>query len=117
MTSLADNMDYISDNWEMLIEDIKNGTINERIQMSKTLRAKLLKGIKPNQKKAEELRVEFEKGFDTSIILRIWEKLLFISAIGTDGFQPYTDKMKKYVGKEISMNFQCYAASEALMAV
>ena len=116
MTALVDIMDYIKENYEMLCEDIREGRINDEVNVSAETRAALKEYIQPDPRRARELMREFKKGFDTPIIPRIWPKLSWIGGIGTGGFFTYAKKMRKYAGKNIPFNNLCYAASEAFMA-
>lgn len=116
MTGVSDLMKYLENNWELIVEDIKNGTIDPDIKMPDEVKKQLLKQIKPNPKRAAELRREFEKGFDTPIIKRIWPEFAFVHAIGSGGFSVYTDKMRHYLG-DIPIYFSVYAASESIMAI
>lgn len=111
MTAVSDLMKYLEINWELLVDDIEKGTIHPDIKIADDIKAKLLKQIKPNPKRAAELRKEFEKGFDTPIIPRIWPELAFVHAIGSGGFTVYTDKMRHYLGN-IPIYFSVYAASD-----
>ena len=117
MTALVDIMDYIKENHEMLCDDIELGIINEDVNVNEVTREALKEYIQPDKKRADELRKEFAKGFDTPIIPRIWPKLVWIGGIGTGGFFTYSKKMRKYAGKNIPFNNLCYAASESFIAV
>ncbi|AFA49368.1 GH3 auxin-responsive promoter family protein [Acetobacterium woodii] len=116
MTGVSDLMKYLENNWELIVEDIKKGTIDPDIKMPDEVKQQLLRQIKPNPKRAAELRREFEKGFDTPIIKRIWPEFAFVHAIGSGGFSVYTDKMRHYLG-DIPIYFSVYAASESIMAI
>lgn len=115
-TSLVDIMVYLTNNWESLVEDIRTGTISKNIQLSDGVRASLEKQLKADPKRAEFLRREFEKGFDTPIIPRIWPKLAWTGGIGTGTFAPYTETMKKYAGDDMPHDHLLYAASESIFA-
>ncbi len=115
MTNLVDMMNYIRRNWKMLVEDIRTGTFNADIEIDEETRAELMKVTKPDPKRADELEREFEKGFDTPIIPRIWPKMSFISTIGTGGFAAYTRAMRSFSG-DVPIDFQIYGASESMMA-
>ena len=115
MTGLVDCMNYMRDHWEMLCDDIEKGIINPDIEISAELKAKLEKKIKADPKRAEELRAEFKKGFEDPIVPRIWKNMSWVSAVGTSGFKPYTEKMRAFIGPNIPIDFLAYAASEALM--
>ena len=115
MANLVDMMVYIQRNWEMLVEDIRNGGFNESVEMDEQTRAELLKVTKPDPARADELEREFKKGFDTPIIPRIWPNMAFICTIGTGGFAAYTRVMRSFSG-DIPIDFSIYGASEAMMA-
>lgn len=116
MTSLVDLMTYMNANWKSLCDEIEKGILNKDAHIPENVRKELETYLKPNPKRADELRKEFEKGFDTPIIPRIWKNMSWIFAIGTGGFASYTEKMRKYSG-DIPIDFSVYGASEALMAV
>lgn len=116
MTAVSDLMKYLEMNWEMIVDDIEKGTINPQIKIPDKVRAELLAKIKPDPKRAAELRAEFEKGFSDPIIPRIWPEFAFVHAIGSGGFSVYTDKMRHYLG-DIPIYFSVYAASESIMAI
>ncbi len=115
MTALVDLMDYLKANWDKLCNDISRGAIDPEVRMPRELREDLTARLTPNRSRADELRLEFEKGFDTPIIPRIWPGFSAVIAIGTGGFSTYTRKMRKYTGKNIPYDNLTYAASESLM--
>lgn len=117
MTGLVDLMNYMVNNWELLTDDIETGKISPEIRMSDELREKLEKDLQPNPERAAELREIFTEGFEMPIIPRIWKNMSWIAAIGTGGFLAYTEKMRKFAGPDIPIDFMVYAASESLMAV
>lgn len=116
MTALVDLMSYLEDNWKSIVDDIENGTISSAVNIPDKMRSELELKLKPDPKRAEELRAEFEKGFEDPIVPRILPNVQLIGAIGTGGFAAYTERMKKYSGS-LPMHFLTYAASESLMAV
>ena len=117
LSGLVDLMDYIRDNYQMLCDDIEKGIINEDVEVPQDIRMTLNLQLKPDKKRADELRYEFEDGFDTPIVPRIWPKMSWVGGIGTAGFSPYVKRMRYYCGKSIPFNNICYAASESFMAV
>ena len=117
MTGIVDLMTYLEQNWEMLCDDIEKGIINDDILISDETKALFSLSLKPNKSRADELREEFKKGFDTPIVPRIWKNFQWLAAIGTGVFAPYTLKMRQYTGKNIPYTMCNYAASEAMMAV
>lgn len=117
MTAIVDLMNYLRDNWELLCDDIEKGTIDSSILVSDTMRATLEAKLKPNKKRADELRAVFKQGFDSPFIQKIWPKLTFVGTIGTGGFASYTEKFREMAGDKVFIDFMTYAASESLMAV
>ncbi len=118
ITTLEAMFFYLEENWEMLCDDIKNGIINDSIKMPEELRQKYNKKLKPNPKRAAELRAEFEKGFDCSpIVPRIWNKVEWMYGMGTGSLSFYAKKLRRYIGEDMPMHYLGYTATEAFMAV
>ncbi len=99
-----------------LLDDIENGQISSKIVISEALKVQLTAKLRPNPKRAAELRREFEKGFDTPVIKRIWPEFAFVQAIGSGGFFVYIDKMRHYLG-DVPIYFSVYAAFELIMVI
>ncbi len=116
MTAIVSIMSFFYKNWREVTEDIEKGTINPKFCSNQEIRAALLKNIKPMPERAESIRSEVQKGFDDTILKRLWKNLAVIGAIGTGGFAVYTKKVKKYA-KDIPFSYIGYAASESLFAV
>ena len=116
MTNLVDIMNFIKENWQMLVDDIEHGTINKDMCEEKS-RSAIMKYIKPRPKRAAYLRKVFEEGFDTPIIPRIWPSFSWACAIGNGSFSSYLKKYKKYAGENVGIDYFVYAASEGMFAV
>lgn len=114
-TSVSDLFVYLKDNWETLLEDIEKGTISDLSCATDETREKLYKVIKPNPQRAAELRIEFEKGFDDTIVERIWPNLSVIYGIGTAIFSPYAKNVRRYA-RDVPFDHSIYGASEGLFA-
>ena len=118
ITTLESMFFYMEENWEMLCDDIEKGVINDSIKMPEDLRQKFNKKLKPNPKRANELREEFKKGFDSSpIIPRIWPKVGWMYGMGTGSLSFYAKKLRRYIGEDLPMHYLGYTATEAFMAV
>ena len=115
MTNIVDMINYIKKNWEMICDDIENGTFNDEVCEERS-RKVMMKYIKKNPKRANELREIFKQGFDTPIIPRIWPGFTWACAIGTGGFATYAEKFKKYAGEKVAIDYFVYAASEGMFA-
>lgn len=103
-------------NWKSLVDDIRNGDINPNIAISDELRSELIKYLKPNPKRADELTEEFEKGFDKPFVPRIWPNMSMYSCIGGSFFAEYTKKIKLCSG-DIPIYNLSYTASESQFAI
>ena len=115
MTGIVDMLNFIKNNWEMIVDDIEHGTIDDTMCDAESLPA-IMPYVKPNPQRAQELRAIFEQGFDTPILPRIWPGLSWTFAIGTGGFASYTDKFRQYAGDDVAIDFFVYAASEGMFA-
>lgn len=118
ITTLESMFFYMEENWEMLCDDIEKGIINESIECPPEMRKKLEKRLKPNPKRAEELRREFRKGFDDEpIVPRIWPNISWMYGMGTGAIAIYQKKLQRYIGPDVPVHYLGYVASEAMMAV
>lgn len=59
MTAAYDIMRYFENNWQMLVEDIKNGTINEKINVPKSVKNELT--LEKMPQRAEEIEKRMSK--------------------------------------------------------
>ena len=115
MTNFVDMLNYIKKNWELICNDIENGTIDSSVCEDKQ-RQIMMKYVSKNPKRATQLREIFSQGFDTPIIPRLWPKFAWACAIGTGGFATYAEKFKKYAGDKVAIDYFVYAASEGMFA-
>ena len=108
---------YIEHNWEMLADDIEKGTIDERVELPDSVRRSLLEKIKPDPKRAAELREAFSQGFDTPWAKRIWKKLQYMYSAGGANFAPYTEKLKTQIlGEDVHIFYLGVSASEGFFS-
>ncbi len=117
ITLMLTMFEYLEANWEMICNDIEKGTIDPSVRCPESLRKKYEK-IKPNPKRAAELRAEFEKGFDTDIPIakRIWPKVCWGYGMISSTLSVYVEKLNRYMG-DMPMHNMGYAASEGYMAM
>lgn len=115
LMNYTDHMRYLEENWKVIVDDIEKGTISDLAKAIPETKERLLKYFKPNPDRAKELRAEFEKGFDETIMKRIWPNMSVISGIGTASFVPFTNIARRYT-KDIPFDFSIYGASEGLFA-
>ena len=108
---------YIMHNHEMLVKDIENGTIDESVDLPDDVRASLLEKIKPNPKRAADLREAFSHGFDTPWAKRLWKGLQYMYSAGGANFAPYTEKLKTQIfGPDVHIFYFGVSASEGFFS-
>lgn len=115
---LLEVLRYMEQNWQLLVEDIEQGTIHPEIRMPDEVRASLMKKIRPMPERAKELREIFEQGFAEPIVPKLWPHARFMTGVGSGGFKVYADKIKeKYMGEMIARYFTGINASEGMISV
>ncbi len=108
--------EYLENNWEMVCNDIEKGTIDPSVKCPEELRKKWEGKIKPDPKRAAELRAEFEKGFETPIAKRIWPKFTWSYGMVSSTLKFYVKKLRRYIG-DAPIHNMGYAAAEGYMAM
>lgn len=115
---LLEILRYMEQNWELLVDDIEQGTIHPSIKMSDEVRESLMKKIRPMPERAQELREIFRQGFEEPIVPKLWPRAQFLTGVGSGGFKVYADKIKeKYMGEKIARYFTGINASEGMISV
>lgn len=108
---------YIKGNWELLVRDIENGTIDESVKMSNKVRESLLGKIEPMPERAQELRKIFEEGFDEPVVPKIWPRMSLLIGCGSGGFAHYLEKIKEFVGPDFNFAIVGLTASEGIFSL
>lgn len=108
--------EYFEDNWEMVCDDIEKGTINPSVKCPEELRRKYEKKLKPNPRRAAEIRRECEKGFDTPIAPRVWPKFMWSYGMVSSTLKFYVKKLRRYIG-DAPIHNMGYAAAEGYMGM
>ncbi len=116
VTLLTTMFDYLEANWEMICKDIETGTIDPSVKCPDDLRRKWEKKLRPKPERAEEIRRECQKGFDTPIAPRIWPKYLWSYGMVGSNLKFYVEKLRKYIG-DAPIHNMGYAAAEGYMAI
>lgn len=116
LKAFADVLDYLRQNWEALVRDIETGEVGELAQATPETIAKIKAASPADPKRAAELRREFEKGFDETLVQRIWPNMSVICGIGTASFAPFLHRIEKLTGGKIPTDSSIYGCSEGLIA-
>lgn len=111
----TDLMLYLEKNWRTIVDDIEKGSVSDIAKASPEVLEMLKAKIRPDPERAAELRREFEKGFDETIIPRIWPNMSVICGIGTSTFEQFY-KLSKTMTGNVPYDFSIYGASEGLFA-
>ena len=102
--------------WKELVDDIEKGIMSDNIsRATPEIREELKDYLKPNPERAAELRREFEKGFDETILQRIWPNLSVIYGISGSVYDVYSEGVRKIAG-DVPFDYSIYGASEGLIA-
>lgn len=109
---------YIAENYEMLIRDIENGTIDESVDLPTEVKASLLKKITPMPERAAQLREIFKDGSGFRFVKAVWPNMQFIRGVGGDGFSVYANAIRKqYADESIPFILSGVNASEGLLTI
>ena len=103
---------YIESNWEMLVDDIEKGTIDESVELPEDVRAELTKELAPEPERAKELRDIFSKGSDEPFVPKVWKNMKVISGAATGTFKKYAAKMQERYTGNIPISRRGVSASE-----
>ena len=109
-------LQYFADNYEMFINDIEMGTIDDSVRIPDDVREKLLKKIEPMPERAAELREIFKDGADFPFLHAVWPNLMYIGGVGAASFSIYSDKIRDRFGKLTNL-YSGITASEGLWSV
>ncbi len=113
---VAGVMDYIWRNWEMLLTDMEQGSVDESVGLSNQWREYVGRKLPPNPLRAQELRHLSYETLRKDMIKKIWPKVRYVLAIGGKSFAYYTEKMEGYAGS-VPIYHYAYAASEGIFGV
>lgn len=108
---------YIKGNWELLVNDIENGIIDESIKMPVEVRESLSGKIEPMPERAGELRKIFEEGFDEPIVPKIWPRMSLLIGCGSGGFMNYLKKIKEFTSPDFNFALVGLTASEGIFSL
>ena len=115
--AFVDIMNYIREHYKELISDIREGRLDETVQMPDDLRKTLMERLTPDPERADELEAAFSSGMDSGIMKRIWPNLSHICAIWAGNFSSYARKLQQYSGRAIPYYTMSYASSESVFGV
>ena len=86
-------MRLIESQWKSLVDDIKFGTLNSKLDIPDDVRQDLQKYLIPDPERASELKQEFQKGFK-GIVKRVWPFYSYTMATTSGSFAVYADILR-----------------------
>ena len=102
--------------WPELVRDIETGVLNPDLNIPDDIRVEIQREMKPNAKRANELKEQFELGFD-DIAKRIWPSLNLILATTTGTMSLYHKALSRTTCSSVPTYSPIYGASEGLLGV
>ena len=114
-SNVLEAMQLLQEEWEQLLKDIKQGQIDERLDLNESTRNELKNHFQPDPVLAEKLQIEFEKGFE-NIVPRIWPQLSYVACITTGSMELYKEKLEFYIG-DVPLYSLGYGTSESWIGV
>ena len=112
---VASHLDYLEKNWRTIVDDIENGVVSDLARATPEAKERINAALKPDPERAAALRREFEKGFNPTLIKRLWPNMSVMCGIGTSTFTPFSKKARK-LAEGVPFDYSIYGASEGLFA-
>lgn len=113
---MAGVMDYIYQNWDLLLKDIEHGTIDESIALSERWRNYLKRKLPADADRAKELGEITKNKLQYGMVKKIWKNAKYILAVGGEAFSCYTERMRRYA-EDVPIHHFVYAASAGIFGI
>lgn len=109
-------MDYIYQNWEMLLTDIATGRVSDAAGLDRRWAAYMEEKLPPNPRRAGELRSLSYGGLRQGMIRKLWPQLKYVQAIGGAAFSYYMKRYEEYAAG-VPLHHFVYGATEGIFGV
>ena len=109
-------LDYIRQNWDLLLRDMERGTVIDRIPLRELWRQMVCQWLPPDPQRAAELRALQLDMNPEDMVLKIWPNIRYIVGIGGRNFPIYTRAMETYA-KTVPIHHFIYGASEGFLSI
>ncbi|XP_020507747.2 GH3 domain-containing protein [Labrus bergylta] len=106
----------LQDRWQELVDDIEHGKVSSALALEPKVRSRIEALMKPDPKRAAELRAHFQDGF-LGIAKRLWPHLHLVLAVDSGSNQIYGDMLRENYCQGVSFYSPFYAATEGLIGV
>ncbi|XP_041479144.1 jasmonoyl--L-amino acid synthetase JAR4-like [Lytechinus variegatus] len=105
---------FLEVSWNMLVQDIRNGSISDKLKaLSSRDREELNRFLYPMPMRAYEIERQFRKGFD-NIVRRLWPRMPVLYGVTSGSMQPFVSRLKKYCG-DLKILSGFYISTEGLI--
>ncbi len=109
-------LDYICQNWALLLRDMAQGTVDASIPLSDAWREKLAHWLPPNPARAAELaRLELPQN-TRGLVQKLWPNIKYILGVGGRLFPSYTEAMAQFA-PGVPIHHFIYGASEGFQTL
>ncbi len=115
ISNILDLLRELKKNSQDLMEDIKKGRVNKKLDIDKETRKNLNSYLSPNASRSEDLEREFKKGFK-GICKRIWPNLAYITCVTGATFSIYDEAVNFYTDN-LPIYSPCLSASEGTIGI
>lgn len=109
-------MDYLRENWELILSDIARGDVDERIPLAPHWKEKVRQWLPPDPHRAQQLREMALDQHPEDMIRRLWPNVRCIIGVGGRNFPVYNQAMACY-GPSVPIHHFIYGASEGFLSV
>ncbi|XP_068439530.1 GH3 domain-containing protein [Clinocottus analis] len=106
----------LKDRWQELVDDIELGKVSSSLALETTVRSRLEALMKPDPKRAAQLRAHFQEGF-RGIAKRLWPHLHLVLAVDSGSNQIYGEMLRENYCQGVPFYSPFYAATEGLIGV
>lgn len=109
-------LDYITENWELLLRDMERGCVDQRVTLAESWRQKLSRWLPPDPKRAAELRSLAVPQHPEEMVQRIWPGVRYLVGIGGRNFPLHTRRVQ-HRAAGIPIHHFIYGASEGFLSI
>lgn len=108
-------LDFITQHWDALLDDIGRGTLSGVPDLTDTLRTQLQPFLSPAPERAAELRRAVDGRWE-GFVPRAWPSVCAVMAVVSGSFSVYTPRLQHFLG-DVPLYSPAYAASEAMIGI
>ena len=110
-SSVVELQNSLTENYDEIVKDIENGTLSDKFEIPDELRESLSKNLKPNPKRAAELR-DLKEKYGEVLPKHYWPEVQILSTWKCGNTQIYVDKFKGWFPDDCFYQELGYFATE-----